>query len=358
METLPVEVREQILLHLPLDSIKPIVFASKYLLSPFLLHSPVFAQRHIRVHLTSTPIISLKDHLKSLNYNNLPKNCASIVYTEFLSKENAPETLQFAASHGFTAFVRHFLTTTNVDPAADNSTVLYGAAVAGHIEIHLEEGHIDIVKIFMQDPRTDWEDSHCPDLGYDLPLLMVAIQSGSIDIMKLILARDDLDHYDWYLEEAAKEGRVEAVKLLLADRRGALKEEQYAVVGLLLADERVDVHEMIVTFDLWYELFAYGWTSGVKQFFMEPKDEGSFDGNQQEETEIVELLLKDDRVDPTAYENSAILAAIDSKHYTIVNLLLRDDRVDPLAFFDQISYNLSMNSAAEYGCLEKVKRNA
>jgi hypothetical protein len=43
---------------------------------------------------------------------------------------------------------------------------------------------------------------------------------------------------------------------------------------------------------------------------------------------IVELLLKDERVDPSAWNNAAIQWANERGHSAIVELLLKDKRVD------------------------------
>jgi ankyrin repeat protein len=47
--------------------------------------------------------------------------------------------------------------------------------------------------------------------------------------------------------------------------------------------------------------------------------------------EIVQLLLADDRVDPSANDNYPIRIALENGHLQIVQLLLADRRVDPSA---------------------------
>ncbi len=44
---------------------------------------------------------------------------------------------------------------------------------------------------------------------------------------------------------------------------------------------------------------------------------------------FVELLLKDDRVDPSAYDNYAVKYASERGHRDVVQLLLTDSRVNP-----------------------------
>ncbi|UCG51380.1 MAG: ankyrin repeat domain-containing protein, partial [Candidatus Latescibacterota bacterium] len=67
-------------------------------------------------------------------------------------------------------------------------------------------------------------------------------------------------------------------------------------------------------------------------------------------TEIVELLLKDPRVDPSANRNAAIRRAAENGHVGIVELLLKDPRVDPSA-----RDNEAIQRAAFSGHLEVVE---
>lgn len=50
--------------------------------------------------------------------------------------------------------------------------------------------------------------------------------------------------------------------------------------------------------------------------------------------EIVKLLLKDQRVDPSDKRNEAIEFACEYQHYEVVELLLKDKRVNP---FDRMA---------------------
>ncbi len=50
------------------------------------------------------------------------------------------------------------------------------------------------------------------------------------------------------------------------------------------------------------------------------------------QTDIVRLLLSDDRVDPSIYDNMALLQAVRKGHAEIVKLLLLDKRVDPSVY--------------------------
>ena len=64
-------------------------------------------------------------------------------------------------------------------------------------------------------------------------------------------------------------------------------------------------------------------------------------------TEIVRILLEDEKVDPSAINNSAILSASRDGHIEIVRMLLEDERVDPSAHDNQALRLASMNGHAE-----------
>ena len=66
--------------------------------------------------------------------------------------------------------------------------------------------------------------------------------------------------------------------------------------------------------------------------------------------DIFETLLEDPRVDPSAYNNYAIVFASDNGHLEVVKLLLKDPRVDPSA-----KDNYSIELASENGHHEVVK---
>jgi hypothetical protein len=63
--------------------------------------------------------------------------------------------------------------------------------------------------------------------------------------------------------------------------------------------------------------------------------------------EIVAMLLQDDRVDPSAVRNNPIRNASANGHKEIVEMLLQDDRVDPSALFNEAIRNASENGHKE-----------
>ena len=55
--------------------------------------------------------------------------------------------------------------------------------------------------------------------------------------------------------------------------------------------------------------------------------------------EVVQLLLQDSRVDPSAKNNRAILAASQNGHTKVVQLLIADERVITLNKLDSIHFS-------------------
>jgi ankyrin repeat protein len=67
-------------------------------------------------------------------------------------------------------------------------------------------------------------------------------------------------------------------------------------------------------------------------------------------SEVVKILLMDDRVDPSADNNCAIRLASRDGHLEVVKILLTDERVDP-----SVGNNYAIRSASQNGHLEVVK---
>jgi len=105
-----------------------------------------------------------------------------------------------------------------------------------------------------------------------------------------------------------------------------------ALIRLLLADPRVDIHDK-------YDYVLGGFTSDteidVLKLLLEYIDPAELNnillrracscGN----IGLVKLLLADDRVDPSAYNNGAIILASGRGHVEIIKLLLARTEVDP-----------------------------
>lgn len=64
-------------------------------------------------------------------------------------------------------------------------------------------------------------------------------------------------------------------------------------------------------------------------------------------TEVVRLLLQDDRVDPSAYMDYAITCSAENGHVEVVGLLLQDSRVDPSAFDNYAIRRAALNGHSD-----------
>ncbi len=149
-------------------------------------------------------------------------------------------------------------------------------------------------------------------------LFQFVSQEGFDAVVGLLLADPRVDpstQDNEAIRWASKKGHLDVVQLLLADPRvDPSVQDNYAIqwasecghdaiVRLLLADPRVDPSAR--------DNFAICVASG------------------QGHDAVVQLLLGDPRVDPSARDNCAIHGASYRGHDAVVRLLLKDPRVDP-----------------------------
>ncbi|KAJ3132833.1 hypothetical protein HK100_004928 [Physocladia obscura] len=173
----------------------------------------------------------------------------------------------------------------------------------------------------------------------DADLIGIASKYGRDELVAILLADPSVDpasERNYAIKWAAREGHANAVRLLLADDRvnpsadlnyaikWASREGHTEVVEILLADERVNPAG-----DFNY---AVKWAS------------------RQGRSEIVQLLLAVSHVNPGAGENFAIKWASRQGHAEVVKLLLADRRVNPAA-----DDNFAIKWASRGGQLEVVK---
>ncbi len=120
------------------------------------------------------------------------------------------------------------------------------------------------------------------------------------------------------------------------------------IVDLLIADSRVDPSAN--NNEAFIKASLFGRLEIVKILLKDPRVDPSANNNKALmdtlNPEIVKLLLNDPRVDPSANNNKAIIDALNPK---IVKLLLNDPRVDPSA-----TNNKAIKDAMWFGRLEKA----
>ena len=147
--------------------------------------------------------------------------------------------------------------------------------------------------------------------------LHVAAISGSLDVLKLFLARvselgGPSSHIIYY---AARHGQAEALHILLRDGR---------------FDPTVKGGRAIVTAS------KHGHAEAVRVLLADPRVDPAVDENDairlaviEKHAEVVRILLADPRVDPSDVDNEAISVAVTDRSMEIVQMLLADPRVDP-----------------------------
>jgi ankyrin repeat protein len=239
---------------------------------------------------------------------------------------------------------------------------IYSKVDVNNIENIVKYGFIDELKTKVND---GWNPSY--DDNY---AIRYAAEYGRVEMVKLLLADDRVDpsvNDNFAIQLAAENGHIEVVKLLLADDRVdpsargnyairfAAETGHIEMVKLLLTDDRVDPSD---NNNYAIQLAAYyGHTEVVKQLLADKRVDPSAEDNYairhaalKGHTEVVKLLLTDKKVDPSADDNYAIIYATENGHIEVVKLLLADKRVDPSA-----EYNFAIRYAADNGHTEIVK---
>jgi hypothetical protein len=144
-------------------------------------------------------------------------------------------------------------------------------------------------------------------------LFQIAIRKNELKIFKYLLHKIDPSYKDnWAIRWASEHGRVEIVRILLADKRVnpaadnnlAIKAAEHVeIVRMLLADKRVNP------------------AADNNRAIREASRCGHVD--------VVSLLLADKRVNPADCNNYAIKWAHFNNYYEVVQLLKKDERVNP-----------------------------
>ncbi|KAI9328150.1 ankyrin repeat-containing domain protein [Obelidium mucronatum] len=255
MHSFPSELIQEILMNVPLDSSQDLIniaLASKILLAPFILFSPVFATSHIRHQMKKERAEAVWRLLggngcircdcvwgapKLLpNYQNALYK--EVTRTKSTEKELPNFALHWASKRGHTHLVKLLLQDPDVQPQ-DLENRAFKAAT--------HYGHFEIVKLLLGDSRVD------PTVSCNYGFRFAAFE-GHLEIVNLLLTDsrvDPSDHNNTAIAWACQRGHLEVVKVLLAhDRvdplmncnlalRLAVQNRHLDVIKLLMADERV-----------------------------------------------------------------------------------------------------------------------
>ena len=172
-------------------------------------------------------------------------------------------------------------------------------------------GEINIVKRLLKDPRV------IKITDYNV-IFIIAVKSGYPEVVKLLLQHDKVDpgaHRDAAIIAACgtrhmrhmsrkritESGEVIRETKYVEDKK--MQENQLEIVNLLLNDERVDPSNQ--------------------------SDKALIEAVQVRSWRIVKRLLQDDRVNPAARNNQAIYDSVNIEESLIFDILLNDPRVDP-----------------------------
>lgn len=179
----------------------------------------------------------------------------------------------WATENGYVEIVRTLLVQhrDSVDPSSDGNVLITRACA---------EGHKDVVKVLLTDPRVS------PEANANSPFRL-ACRNGHVKIARFLL----------------RDSRVEPHSCNNEALRKASENGHAEVVELLLDDPRVDPTDT--------KNYAIRWACQNSHF------------------EVVRLLLKDHRVDPSVFNNAPLCIASKNGKEKLVQILLSDNRVQP-----------------------------
>jgi ankyrin repeat protein len=181
-------------------------------------------------------------------------------------------------------------------------------------------------------------------------VLRVAASFNAEEVVRSILTScpaskpSTTNHHVEAFKVSCKKGHLEIVKMLMLDPRVTLEEDWDVKILRAAADiGHCDVVDWLVQdnrvnpgFDRAFALRYYclaGDTRRARELLSNPQFECAssmlVDASHNGRAQIVELLLCDPRVDPSAHDNQAVTVASSRGHAQVVKLLLDDSRVDP-----------------------------
>ncbi len=255
----------------------------------------------------------------------------------------------WAATWGLKDIVELLLNDERVDPSANKNAPIRWAAERGHIEVvklllnhpnvnpndandgallfAAQNGHADIVELLINNPKVKPE-------GDNLALALdYAIKSGHSAVVTLLLKNNtDPTVVDTAIQTANDYFQPELAKLLIQNRdteiateqlRQAVERYNVEAVKSLLEDKQADPRAVKNN-----NLIGWAATWGLK--------------------DIVELLLKDERVNSNANNNAALVIAAEKGHADIVEVLLKN-------IMDPKVIEKAIQTAKDYSQPEVVK---
>lgn len=228
----------------------------------------------------------------------------------------------------------------------------------------IRQQQIEIVRLLLDDESID------PNKGYkgSAPLV-IAVMTGNLSLLNLLLLDDRFDHYDAAIEKACELGNMEMLQLLKKyETRFEEAIEMYhsckIIKGLKLAIDHK--HLPIILYLLEQPNIplqhVFFWSVennliAIIQLLL-PKIDPQFNKSiclreaaKRGFDEIVACLLKDGRSKPETFGNQALRDAAAKGHIAIVKMLLEDPRVNPGA---RENYALSKATEGDYHEIVKL----
>lgn len=171
-------------------------------------------------------------------------------------------------------------------------------------------GHIELVKLFLADPRVD-------PMAHGNEALIYALRYNRPDIMKLLLEVSKFEPviYNEAFETMIELGFVELARLFIEDAQIAPVLDYNDSIGIAICEDRFHIVQMMLVGS--YFDPAAGNNYAIRY------------AAKLGHLKIVKLLMKDPRVDPTASENYAFRHACKNGHVKTAKFLLTDPRINP-----------------------------
>ncbi|ORY45086.1 hypothetical protein BCR33DRAFT_716428 [Rhizoclosmatium globosum] len=369
--SLPTEIREEILIHLPIDSrLKQVALVSKALFTQSLLFSPEFARKHLALDKARTPkadciwsYLSLSNMIKDNTLvSELSPNQSwlklpffyklNILRCQLESKNCANHTVlrrigRSSCGSDSSTLLSTLIKDASFDPTCRSNRALLWTCM---------NDDVNSVRILLADPRVDPGGNH--------KAFLAACANSSVNTIKLMLTDPRIDptfESNGALSLACRTATVETVQLLLEDSRIdptintnlfriAVEQRDGCLVDLLLRDGRCDPAKqnnqaLLVASQTNNEVVVSMLLKDPRVDPMDGECAALREAARNGLLEVVQILLADPRVDPGSFDNIVLRNALelideDLAGYTVLKLLLQDSRVDPTSRNSEVVRNM------------------
>jgi ankyrin repeat protein len=183
-------------------------------------------------------------------------------------------------------------------------------------------------------------------VDHNIAIRLACVQ-GHVECVKILLQDSRVDpsvELNFAMEYSANEGHIEIVKLLLKDWRHDPFQSSGAIYRACSSNNttmlRFLLQNSLVLFTGYNARMAiimassYGSTECVEILLQDPRIDPAVEDNQPflracqyNKLETVKVLLNDPRVDPSDNSNAALATAVENRFNEIKQLLLKDPRV-------------------------------